>query len=55
MVVFDELGAEVNEQFGFGSWDQYALVDSEFSTEEISFAEDVGEWFAGRRGGLGDD
>ena len=47
MVLFSELDAEVDEEFGFGSWDERTVVDLEGASVEFFFAEDVGERFAG--------
>ena len=47
MMLFCELGAKIDEQFGFGSWDEHASVYLEVTAVELFFAEDVGEGFAG--------
>ena len=42
VMLFGELSAKVNEQFSFGSWNEYAWVYLEVTAVELFFAEDVG-------------
>ena len=38
MMMFGELSAKVNEQFSFGSWNEYASVYLEVTAVELFFA-----------------